>query len=33
LHVTEIICKPLQTKSWRRGTTPYDKPARDAREG
>jgi hypothetical protein len=26
LHVTEIICKPLQTRSWARGTTPYDPP-------
>ncbi len=24
LHVTEIICKPLQTRSWGRGTSPYD---------
>jgi hypothetical protein len=24
LHITEIICKPLQTRSWARGTTPYD---------
>lgn len=31
LHVTEIICKPLQTRSWRRGTAPYDKPGRDTR--
>jgi hypothetical protein len=28
LHITEIICKPLQTKSWKRGTSPYDAPAR-----
>ena len=32
LHITEIICKPLQTKSWRRGTAPYDKHGRDTRE-
>jgi hypothetical protein len=31
LHITEIICKPLQTKSWRRGTAPYDKNGRDTR--
>lgn len=24
LHVTEIICKPLQTRSWGRGSSPYD---------
>jgi uncharacterized protein len=24
LHITEIICKPLQTTSWARGTSPYD---------
>jgi uncharacterized protein len=24
LHITEIICKPLQTRSWPRGTSPYD---------
>ena len=24
LHITEIICKPLQTRSWGRGTSPYD---------
>lgn len=24
LHVTEIICKPLATRSWARGTSPYD---------
>ncbi len=28
LHITEILCKPLQTKSWARGTSPYDPPAR-----
>ncbi len=28
LHITEIICKPLQTKSWKRGTSPYDTPAK-----
>ena len=26
LHITEIICKPLQTKSWARGTSPYAPP-------
>ncbi len=26
LHITEIICKPLETKSWRRGSSPYDNP-------
>jgi uncharacterized protein len=24
LHIAEILCKPLQTKSWARGTSPYD---------
>lgn len=24
LHITEIICKPLQTRSWPRGISPYD---------
>jgi uncharacterized protein len=24
LHVTEILCKPLHTRSWARGTSPYD---------
>jgi hypothetical protein len=24
LHITEIICKPLHTRSWARGTSPYD---------
>jgi uncharacterized protein len=24
LHITEILCKPLQTRSWGRGTSPYD---------
>ena len=28
LHITEILCKPLQTKSWARGTSPYDPPDR-----
>lgn len=28
LHITEIICKPLQTRSWARGTSPYDPPPR-----
>jgi hypothetical protein len=28
LHITEILCKPLQTKSWARGSSPYDPPAR-----
>ena len=28
LHITEIICKPLQTKSWKRGTSPYDNPSK-----
>jgi len=22
LHITEILCKPLQTRSWRRGSLP-----------
>ncbi len=26
LHITEILCKPLQTKSWAQGTSPYDPP-------
>ncbi len=25
LHITEILCKPLKTRSWARGTSPYDK--------
>jgi hypothetical protein len=33
LHITEILCKPLQTRSWRRGTSPYDKRGRDPHEG
>ena len=33
LHITEILCKPLQTRSWRRGTSPYDKRSRDPHEG
>lgn len=28
LHITEILCKPLQTRSWARGTSPYDPPDR-----
>jgi uncharacterized protein len=28
LHITEILCKPLQTKSWARGTSPYDPAGR-----
>ena len=28
LHITEILCKPLQTRSWARGTSPYDAVAR-----
>jgi uncharacterized protein len=28
LHLTEIICKPLQTRSWKRGTSPYDHPTK-----
>ena len=32
LHVTEIICKPLQTRSWRRGTSPYDKRGREMQD-
>jgi hypothetical protein len=28
LHVTEIICKPLRTRSWKRGSSPYDAPAK-----
>jgi hypothetical protein len=31
LHITEIICKPLQTRSWARGTSPYDPPERRPR--
>jgi len=26
LHITEIVCKPLRTRSWARGTSPYDPP-------
>lgn len=32
LHITEIICKPLETKSWPRGSGPYDKRGRDTRK-
>ena len=28
LHITEILCKPLQTRSWARGTSPYDRRKR-----
>ena len=31
LHITEILCKPLRTRSWARGTSPYDPPAPGAR--
>jgi hypothetical protein len=31
LHITEIVCKPLQTRSWARGTSPYDPPQRKSR--
>jgi hypothetical protein len=24
LHITEILCKPLHTRSWPRGISPYD---------
>jgi hypothetical protein len=33
LHITEILCKPLVTRSWARGTTPYDSPRRPASPG
>jgi hypothetical protein len=33
LHITEIICKPLQTRSWGRGTSPYDAVKRRQGEG
>jgi hypothetical protein len=29
LHVTEILCKPLQTRSWQRGSGPRDTPRRE----
>jgi hypothetical protein len=29
LHVREILCKPYQNRSWRKGTTPYDHPQKD----
>jgi uncharacterized protein len=29
LHITEIVCKPLQTRSWARGTSPYDATRRE----
>jgi len=32
LHITEILCKPLETKSWPRGERPYDAKGRDTRE-
>jgi hypothetical protein len=32
LHITEILCKPLQTKSFRRGTTPFDKTGQHPHE-
>jgi len=31
LHLTEIFCKPLHTRSWARGTSPYDPPQRGGR--
>ena len=30
LHITEIICKPLQNRSWKRGSNPYDNPRQGA---
>ncbi len=30
LHITEILCKPLHTRSWARGTSPYDATQRHA---
>jgi len=32
LHITEMICKPLQNRSWKRGTNPYDNPRPGARD-
>jgi hypothetical protein len=32
LHITEIICKPLQTRSWARGASPYDPAPRGPRQ-
>lgn len=32
LHIAEIICKPLQTRSWQRGSRPYDEQGRDTRK-
>ncbi len=26
LHITQILCKPLKTRSWARGSSPYDLP-------
>jgi uncharacterized protein len=33
LHITEILCKPLQTRSWGRGTSPYDAVERHRHTG
>jgi len=29
LHITEILCKPLKTRIWPLGPTPYDRPRQD----
>ena len=31
LHITEILCKPLTTYSWPRGTSPHDPPKNQTR--
>jgi hypothetical protein len=31
LHLAEIFCKPLRTRSWARGKSPYDPPERGGR--
>jgi hypothetical protein len=33
LRITEILCKPLQTRSWGRGTSPYDAIERHRQSG
>ncbi len=33
LHITQILCKPLQTRSWARGTSPYDAQKRGQSTG
>ncbi len=32
LHITEILCKPLKSKSWARGSSPYDSQGREMKD-